>query len=128
KFAAPSFSLWGRRRVETLHRAGAGKTEIVAALEKYVNSLKEEEAITERLRQSRRGSTLLDVYDVQFRRMEAEIWLNEEKARGRAAGPAGPGPPPAPGNKWYSPAGTPADSHPVPGPRPSGPRRPPPGP
>jgi hypothetical protein len=43
--------------------------------------LKEEEAITERLLQSRRGSTLLDVYDVRFRRMEAEIWLNEEKAR-----------------------------------------------
>jgi hypothetical protein len=81
KFAAPSFSLWGRRRVETLHRAGAGKAEIVAALGKYVNSLKEEEVIAERLRQSGRGSTLLDVYDVQFRRMEAEIWLNEEKAR-----------------------------------------------
>jgi hypothetical protein len=81
KFAAPQFSLWGRRRVETLHRAGAGKAEIVAALEKYVNRLKEEEATAERSRQSRQGSTLLDVYDVQFRRMEAEIWLNEEKAR-----------------------------------------------
>ena len=81
KFAAPFFSRWGRRRVETLHKTGAGKAEIVAALETYVNSLKEEEAIAERLRQSRRGSTLLDVYDVRFRRMEAEIWLNEEKAR-----------------------------------------------
>jgi hypothetical protein len=81
KFAAPFFSRWGRRRVETLHRTGAGKAEIVTALEKYVNSLKEEEALTERFRQSRQGSTLLDVYDVQFRRMEAEIWLNEEKAR-----------------------------------------------
>jgi hypothetical protein len=79
-FAAPSFSLWGRRRVETLHRAGAGKAEIVAALKKYVNSLKEEEAIAEGLRQRARGS-LLAVYDVRFRRMEAEIWLNEEKAR-----------------------------------------------
>jgi hypothetical protein len=65
--------------VETLHRAGAGKAEIVAALEKYVNSLKEE-AIVEGLRQSDRGS-LLAVYDLRFRRMEAEIWLNEEKAR-----------------------------------------------
>ena len=80
-FADPSFSLWERRKLETLHRAGAGKAEIVAALEKYVNSLKEEEVIAERLRQSGRGSTLLDVYDVQFRRMEAEIWLNEERAR-----------------------------------------------
>ena len=76
----PSFSLWRRRRVETLHRAGAGKAESVAALEKYVNSLKEEEAIAEGLRQSDRGS-LLAVYDLRFRRMEAEIWLNEEKAR-----------------------------------------------
>ena len=81
KFAAPSFSLWGRRRVETLHRAGAGKAEIVAALEKYINRLKEEETLVERARQTRQGRTLLDVYDVQFRRMEAEIWLNEEKAR-----------------------------------------------
>ena len=80
KFAAPFFSRWGRRRVETLHRTGAGKAEIVAALEKYVNSL-QEEAITERFRQSRQGGTLLEVYDVRFRRMEAEIWLNEEKAR-----------------------------------------------
>ena len=43
--ADPSFSLWGRRRLETLRKAGAGKAEIVAALEKYINSLKEDEAI-----------------------------------------------------------------------------------
>ena len=30
--------------------------------------------------ESARG-TQLDVYDVRFRRLEAEIWLNEEKAR-----------------------------------------------
>ena len=80
KFATPSFSLWGRRRVETLHRAGAGKAEIVAALEKLIDTLKQDEAMAEVRRQSARG-TLLDVYDVRFRRMEAEIWLNEEKAR-----------------------------------------------
>src|SRR5690349_16056663 len=45
--ADPSFSLWGRRRLETLHKAGAGKAEIVAALEKYLNSLKEDEALAE---------------------------------------------------------------------------------
>jgi hypothetical protein len=32
----PAFSLWRRRRVETLRKTGAGKAEIVAALEKYV--------------------------------------------------------------------------------------------
>jgi hypothetical protein len=78
--ADPSFSLWGRRRLETLRKTGAGKAEIVAALEKYINSLKEDEAIVEGMRRSARA-TQVDVYDVQFRRLEAEIWLNEEKAR-----------------------------------------------
>lgn len=50
-FTTPSFFLCPLRRVETLHRAKAGKAGIVAALEKYVNSLKEE-AIAEGLRQS----------------------------------------------------------------------------
>jgi hypothetical protein len=79
-FAAPSFSLWGRRRVETLRRAGAGKAEIVAALESYINRLKQEEAVTEKEHQFGRA-TQVDVHDVRFRRLEAEIWLNEEKAR-----------------------------------------------
>jgi hypothetical protein len=79
-FADPSLSLWERRRLETLRKAGAGKAEIVAALEKFIDTLKREEAMAEVRRKTARG-TLLDVYDVQFRRMEAEIWLNEEKAR-----------------------------------------------
>jgi hypothetical protein len=78
--ADPSFSLWGRRRLETLRKAGAGKAEIVAALEKYINTLKQDEAMAEARRMAAQG-TQVDVYDVQFRRMEAEIWLNEEKAR-----------------------------------------------
>jgi hypothetical protein len=78
--ANPSFSLWGRRRLEALRKAGAGKAEIVAALEKYIDSLKQEEALAEAQRQAARA-TQVDVYDVRFRRMEAEIWLNEEKAR-----------------------------------------------
>ena len=45
--ADPSFSLWGRRRLETLRKTGAGKAEIVAALGKYIDSLKREEAIAE---------------------------------------------------------------------------------
>jgi hypothetical protein len=78
--ADPSLSLWGRRRLETLRKAGAGKAEIVAALEKDINCLKENEAIVERMRQSGRASQV-SVYDVQIRRMEADIWLNEETAR-----------------------------------------------
>jgi hypothetical protein len=79
-FVQLSFSLWERRKLETLHRAGAGKAEIVAALEKLIDTLKQDEAMAEVRRQSARG-TLLDVYDVRFRRLEAEIWMNEEKAR-----------------------------------------------
>jgi RNA polymerase sigma factor (sigma-70 family) len=78
--ADASFSLWGRRRLETLHRAGAGKAEIVAALEKHLNGLKEEAVIAKARLESARG-TQLEVHDVRFRRLEAEIWLNEEKAR-----------------------------------------------
>ncbi len=78
--ASPSFSLWGRRRLETLRRTGAGKAEIVAALEQAIQRLKEDEVLAKGRLELARG-TQLDVYDVQFRRVEAEIWLNEEKAR-----------------------------------------------
>jgi hypothetical protein len=78
--ADASFSLWGRRKLETLHRAGAGKAEIVAALEKYIETLKQEEEIANHRMKTARGTHFL-VINAQFRRMEAEIWLNEEKAR-----------------------------------------------
>jgi hypothetical protein len=76
----PAFALWERRRIETLRKAGKGKAEIVAALEKYLDRLKEEEELAEARRQAARAS-IVDVFDVQFRRMEAEGWLNDEKAR-----------------------------------------------
>jgi RNA polymerase sigma factor (sigma-70 family) len=79
-FADPSFSLWERRKLEALHRSGAGKAEIIAALEKLIDTLKQEESIAEAKREASRGAGL-EVHDVRFRRMEAEIWLNEEKAR-----------------------------------------------
>jgi len=78
--ADASFSVWGRRRLETLRKAGAGKAEIVAALEKHLNSLKREKAIAKARFDSGQG-TQLEINEVQFRRLEAEIWLNEEKAR-----------------------------------------------
>jgi len=80
RFGDPSFSLWGRRRLEALRTAGAGKAEIVAALEKYVDSMKKEEATAQTMYEKGQ-TTRVDVYDVQFRRREAEIWLNEEKGR-----------------------------------------------
>ena len=78
--ADPSFSIWGRRRLEMLRKAGARKAEIVAALEKEVDRLTMDEAIAKARKESARG-TEVEVRDVQFRRLETEIWLNEEKAR-----------------------------------------------
>jgi hypothetical protein len=80
RFSDPRFSLWARRKVETLRKTGAGKAEIVAALESYINRLKQDEAMTEKEHQAGQA-TQVDVHDVRFRRLEAEIWLNEEKAR-----------------------------------------------
>ncbi len=76
----PRFSLWARRKVETLRKAGAGKAVIVAALESYINRLKQQEAVIENDHRSARA-TQFDVEDVRFLRLEAQIWLNEEKAR-----------------------------------------------
>jgi hypothetical protein len=78
--ADPSFSVWERRKLEMLHKAGAGKAEIVAALEKELNSLERDEAFAKALKESARG-TEVGIRDVQVRRLETEIWLNEEKAR-----------------------------------------------
>jgi hypothetical protein len=66
--------------LEALRKAGAGKEEIIAAIEKYINNLKEMEAIAKARVEAARA-TPLAVYEMQFLRMEAEIWLNEEKAR-----------------------------------------------
>jgi hypothetical protein len=80
EIATGPFGLWGRRRLEALRKAGAGKAEIVTALEKYINNLKDLEAIAKARVESGRA-TPLDVYEMRFLRMEAEIWLNDEKAR-----------------------------------------------
>ncbi|WP_165225307.1 RNA polymerase sigma factor [Aquisphaera insulae] len=77
--AAP-FSVWERRKLDTLRRAGASKPEMVAELEKLIKSLKEQEAIAVAMHQGARA-TEVDVNDVRFRIMEAETLLNEEKAR-----------------------------------------------
>ena len=78
--ADPSFSVWGSRKLEMLHKAGAGKAEIVAALEKEINSLKDDEELAKARREGARG-TEVEIRDVQFRLLQAQIWLNEEKAR-----------------------------------------------
>ena len=53
---------------------------MIAALEETIKSLNEYEAVAKARKEAARG-TELDVYEFQFRRMEAETWLKEEKAR-----------------------------------------------
>ncbi|WP_422923625.1 hypothetical protein [Singulisphaera sp. PoT] len=76
----PSVAVWELRRLEALRKTGAGKAEMVAAIEKYLKDLEEQEAIAVARKESARG-TQVPIYDVQYRRMEAEIWLSEEKTR-----------------------------------------------
>lgn len=75
-----SLEIWDRRKLETLRRTGAAKAEIIAALEKHITLLKDEEKIAEQMVANARASEVT-VLDARFRRVEAEIWLNEEKAR-----------------------------------------------
>ena len=70
---------WGSRRLEALRRAGAGKAEIVTALEKYNNDLGRFEEICHG--QPNHHHPSYSEYEVKYLRMESEIWLNEEKRR-----------------------------------------------
>jgi hypothetical protein len=76
----PSFALWRRRKLDALRESGAGKAEIVAELEKYAAFMKDQERYAS---QAYRTDTMSrpDLTDVQYRRIEAEIWLNQERSR-----------------------------------------------
>jgi RNA polymerase sigma factor (sigma-70 family) len=79
-FADPRFALWGRRRYETLIDSGAGKAEVVAELEKYRDLLKAQKEFVDRGYKAGQA-TRVDVYDVSFRLLEAEAWLEREKSK-----------------------------------------------
>jgi hypothetical protein len=76
----PGFSRWARRRVDALRTSGAGKAEMVAALEGYLDQMRKDEQLRQRLLDTGHASHT-DVLDARYRRLEAEIWLIEEKAR-----------------------------------------------
>jgi hypothetical protein len=76
----PEFNVWTRRRVEALRAAGSEKATIVAALERYVQRLKDTEKYTNALYQKAQTSRL-NAIESQYQRLEAEMWLNQEKAR-----------------------------------------------
>ena len=54
--------------------------EFVAALEGYVKRLRELAKLTETAHE-KGGVSRLDVHDAKYRVLEAEMWLNQEKAR-----------------------------------------------
>lgn len=79
-YSNPAFALWGRRKLESLRASGAEKAEIVAGLEEYLALMKkQEQAVTEAIKEDM--SPRSELFEVRYRRLEAEIWLNQEKAR-----------------------------------------------
>jgi hypothetical protein len=76
----PRFMLWERRQLEAIRAAGAGKAEDVATLENYLKQAKEQERLA-RVALEKGEATRLDVRDAQYRVLEAEAWLNQEKSR-----------------------------------------------
>lgn len=76
----PKFALWERRQVEAIRAAGATKAEFVAALEDYVKRLNVLQAVVQK-GYEKDQVTRVDVHDAKYRLLEAEIWLNQEKAR-----------------------------------------------
>jgi hypothetical protein len=75
-----AFKLWARRRVEALRATGADKKAIVAALERYVDLLRKQESAWKVLWEKDQG-TRVDFLAAQYERLEAEMLLNQEKAR-----------------------------------------------
>ena len=72
--------IWERRQVEALQASGIGRGELVSALERYVKRMKDLAEIAKALRE-RAGINYVDVLDAQYRVLEAEMWLNQEKLR-----------------------------------------------
>jgi hypothetical protein len=76
----PGISRWERRRIDALRAAGAGKKEVIAALERYLKRMKDVEGYKQTLLE-RDQCSRVDLLDARYERLEAEIWLNQENAR-----------------------------------------------
>jgi hypothetical protein len=74
------FALWGRRQLEALHAARAGKNDIIRILTRYRERMKTNEEYVKHAHQAGEA-TRIELYDAEYRRLEAEMWLNEERAR-----------------------------------------------
>jgi hypothetical protein len=77
---APSWRLWAWRRVEALRATGAAKDAMVAELERYFDFMTKQEAGWKSLH-DRDQATRADVLAAQYERLEAQMLLNQEKAR-----------------------------------------------
>ena len=76
----PRIAVWERRQVEAVRDAGTGRSEFIAALEGYVKRMRDRQRIVEELHRAARVA-FVDVLDAKYRVLEAEMWLNQEKAR-----------------------------------------------
>ena len=73
-------AVWERRQVEAVRDAGTSRAEFIAALEGYVKRMRDRQRIVEQRQQSGQAY-FVDVLDAKYRVLEAEMWLNQEKAR-----------------------------------------------
>ena len=76
----PMIAVWERRQVEAVRDAGASRAEFIAALEGYVKRMRVRQQIVEAHHQAAQVA-FADVLDAKYRVLEAEMWLNQEKAR-----------------------------------------------
>jgi hypothetical protein len=77
---APEFNLWSRRRVDALRASGASKAELVAALGQHLDRMKRyEAAVNAEYRNAKVDRKAM--FAAQYERLEAEMLLNQEKAR-----------------------------------------------
>jgi hypothetical protein len=76
----PEIILWSRRRVDALRASGASKAELIVALEEHLVRTKKREARV-KTQHSTAHASRMDVLAAGYERLEAEMWLNQEKAR-----------------------------------------------
>ncbi|MGO9470881.1 MAG: hypothetical protein ACLQVF_42860 [Isosphaeraceae bacterium] len=76
----PRIAVWERRQDEAVRDAGTSRAEFIAALEDYVTRMRNRQRIVEERHRAARVA-FVDVLDAKYRVLEAEMWLNQEKAR-----------------------------------------------
>jgi hypothetical protein len=73
--------LWSRRRVDSLRASGASRAQLIAALEQYLVRTRSRENSVRLLNTQDAGISRMDALAAEYDRLEAEMLLNQEKAR-----------------------------------------------